>query len=126
MCIAVGNVSFELCDMLMSSFGCSNFSPASSFPRFAMTSFAFMLDCVPLPVCQTTSGKWLLSSPEITSSHAFAMISSLRASILSGFMRLFAIAAAFLRMPNACVISRGMTSVPIRKFSWLRSVCAPQ
>lgn len=25
--------------------------------RLAMTSFAFMFDCVPLPVCQMTSGK---------------------------------------------------------------------
>jgi hypothetical protein len=32
--------------------------PASSFARLAMTSLAFMFDCVPLPVCQTTSGKW--------------------------------------------------------------------
>ena len=36
-------------------------------------------------------------------------------------------AAAFLRIPNACVISRGIVSIPtpISKFSWLRSVCAP-
>jgi hypothetical protein len=36
----------------------------------AMTSFAFMFDCVPDPVCQTTSGKWSLSFPWITSSAA--------------------------------------------------------
>ena len=32
-----------------------------------MTSFAFMFDCVPDPVCQTTSGKCSSSLPSITS-----------------------------------------------------------
>ena len=67
MCIAVGNVSFDDWDILMSSFGCSSFLPASSLPRLAMTSLAFMLDCVPEPVCQTTSGKWSFSLPDATS-----------------------------------------------------------
>ena len=31
-----------------------------------MTSFAFMLDCVPDPVCQMTSGNWLSRSPRAT------------------------------------------------------------
>ena len=31
--------------------------PEAYMARFAMTSFAFMLVCVPLPVCQTTNGK---------------------------------------------------------------------
>ena len=44
MCIAVGKVSFDDWLMLMSSFGWSSFFPAISFARFAMTSFAFMLD----------------------------------------------------------------------------------
>ena len=57
MCIAVGNVSLEDWLILMSSLGCSSFLPAISLPRFAITSFAFMLDCVPDPVCQTTRGK---------------------------------------------------------------------
>ena len=57
MCIAVGKVSLEDWLMLMSSLGCSSFLPAISLPRLAMTSLAFMLDCVPEPVCQTTSGK---------------------------------------------------------------------
>jgi hypothetical protein len=37
---------------------------------FAITSFAFMLDCVPDPVCHTTKGKWSFNFPEITSSAA--------------------------------------------------------
>jgi len=33
---------------------------------FAMTSFAFMLVCVALPVCQTMSGKWAACLPSAT------------------------------------------------------------
>ncbi len=58
MCIAVGNVSFDDCDMFTSSLGWTGFllprsPPASSMARFEMTSLTFMLVCVPLPVCQT-------------------------------------------------------------------------
>ena len=62
MCMAVGNVSFEDCDMFTSSLGWMGVldpmsPPASSMPRLAMTSLAFMLDWVPDPVCHTNSGK---------------------------------------------------------------------
>ena len=58
MCIAVGNVSLDDWLMLTSSFGWIGFldpssPPASSMARFEMTSFAFMFDWVPEPVCQT-------------------------------------------------------------------------
>ena len=56
-CIAVGKVSLEDWDIFTSSFGCNSFFPANSLPRLAITSLAFMLDCVPEPVCQTTRGK---------------------------------------------------------------------
>ena len=68
MCIAVGNVSFDDCaavdvvvrmDRLLAPIS----PPASSIARFEMTSLAFMFDCVPLPVCQTNSGKWSSSLP---------------------------------------------------------------
>ncbi len=60
--MTVGNTSFDDCERFTSSFGCTGFlepitPPASSIARFEMTSLAFMFDCVPLPVCQTTSGK---------------------------------------------------------------------
>lgn len=38
--------------------------------RLEMTSLAFMLDWVPEPVCQTTSGKWSTSLSEATSDAA--------------------------------------------------------
>ena len=61
MCMAVGNVSFDDCDMFTWSFGCTGVfeprtPPASSIALLEMTSFAFMLVWVPLPVCQTRNG----------------------------------------------------------------------
>ena len=58
MCIAVGKLSFEDCPMLTSSFGCTGAlppiaPPSSWMARFASTSFRFMFDWVPEPVCQT-------------------------------------------------------------------------
>ena len=128
MCIAVGKVSLDDWDMLMSSFGCRSFLPAISLPRLAMTSLLFMLDCVPEPVCQTTSGKLSSSLPEMTSSAACSMAESFSAVIFSGRRARLARAAAFFRMPNAWTISAGIVSMPtpIGKLLWLRSVCAPQ
>ena len=62
-CIAVGKVSFELWPILQWSLGWTgDFDPISppriSMARFETTSLAFMFDCVPEPVCQTTNGKW--------------------------------------------------------------------
>ena len=78
MCMAVGNVSFDDCDMFTSSFGWIGFllpiaPPAISMARLPITSLTFMLVCVPLPVCQMRRGKWSLSLPEMTSSAAWAM-----------------------------------------------------
>ena len=72
MCIAVGNVSFEDCEQLTSSFGWTGSfeprtPPASSIARFAITSFTFMLVWVPLPVCHTRSGNSSSSRPSATS-----------------------------------------------------------
>ncbi len=126
--MAVGKVSFEDWLILISSLGCSSFLPAISLPRLAMTSLAFMLDWVPEPVCHTTSGKCSLREPLMTSSQAWEMAASFSSVIFSGFREWLAMAAAFFSTPKAWVISRGMVSMPtpIRKFSWERSVCAPQ
>jgi peptide methionine sulfoxide reductase MsrB len=60
-CMAVGNVSFDDCDMFTSSLGWIGFfdpisPPAISIARLEITSFTFILVCVPLPVCQMRSG----------------------------------------------------------------------
>ena len=58
MCIAVGKVSLLDCPMLTWSFGCTgccepSVPPTSWMQRLEMTSFTFMLDWVPEPVCHT-------------------------------------------------------------------------
>lgn len=70
--LTVGNVSFELCPLLTWSLGCTtdlspSFPPRISIALFAMTSFAFILLWVPLPVCHTTKGKWSCNFPSETS-----------------------------------------------------------
>ncbi len=103
-CITVGNTSFDDCDRFTSSFGWMGFfepmvPPASSIARLAMTSLAFMFDCVPLPVCHTTSGKCASSLPSMTSSAARTMSPVFCASSLprSWLVR----ADAFFTMPKA-------------------------
>ncbi len=61
MYIAAGKESFDDCDMLTWSFGCTGALLPSGVPaswqlRFEITSFTFMLNWVPLPVIQTCSG----------------------------------------------------------------------
>ena len=128
-CIAVGITSFDDCDRFTWSFGwigslLPSTPPARAMARFAMTSLAFMLVCVPLPVCQTTSGKWSSSAPRITSSAARSMSSQRRAS--STPRARFVRAAAFFTTPSACTKLGAKRSPPMRKFSSKRCVCAPQ
>ena len=128
-CIAVGKVSFDDCPMLQWSFGCTGFfdpmtPPSISMARFEMTSFAFMFDCVPEPVCQTTSGKLSSNLPSITSCAAAAMVSA-RSGAMSP-CALFTSAQAFLMTPSARMIAAGCFSQPIGKFMIERWVCAPQ
>eukprot|EP00959_Pyramimonas_sp_CCMP1952_P341187 7147472-Pyramimonas_sp.AAC.1 len=70
--MAVGKVSLLDWDMFTWSFGWIGFFDPRGIPKLslallAMTSFRFMLVCVPEPVCHTTSGKCSLSFPSITS-----------------------------------------------------------
>ena len=99
MLIAVGNASFDDCERFTSSFGWIGFfdpiaPPAISIARFEMTSFTFMFVCVPLPVCQTTSGKWSSSFPSMTSWAAFTIRSRLSGG--KSFRSVFTCAAACL------------------------------
>ena len=127
-CMAVGKVSLDDWDILISSLGCSSFFPASSLPRFAITSLLFILDCVPEPVCQTTRGKCAFSLPSITSSQAQQMASNFSSVIFSRFSLWFATAAAFFKTPKAWIISDGIVSIPtpMGKFRQERWVCAAQ
>ena len=127
----VGKVSFELWLLFTSSFGWINRSPSPSvFPartcaRFAITSFVFILLCVPEPVCQTTNGNWSLCLPSRISSHT-APIRSRFSSVKTPASQ-FAYAAAFFKNAKPSMISRGIVPAgPILKLLRERSVCAPQ
>ena len=127
--MAVGKVSLEDCERLTSSLGwmgvlLPSTPPASSMARLETTSLTFMFDCVPEPVCQTTSGKWSSSSPAMIWSQAATIRSRLPSS--STPSSALARAAAFLRIPKARTTSSGMRSPPMRKLLRERSVCAPQ
>jgi hypothetical protein len=54
--------------------GCGKTTPApmESDATLAMTSFTFMLLCVPEPVCQTDKGNWASNSPAATRAAAAA------------------------------------------------------
>ena len=127
--MAVGKTSLEDCERFTSSLGCTGFlepsmPPMSSMARLAITSLAFMLVWVPLPVCQTTRGKWSSSLPSITSSAARMIASALSAGRRPSSR--FTMAQAFLTKPSARMNSRGNRSPPILKCSSERWVCAPQ
>ena len=92
--------------------------------RFEITSLAFMLVWVPLPVCQMRSGKWSSSAPLATSAAACS-ISAARASSNLPRSRLTE-ADAPLRIPNARMSGLGMVSVPMSKWCSERCVWAPQ
>ena len=81
--------------------------------RFEITSFVFMLVCVPLPVCQMRSGKWSSRAP-LATSPAACSISAARVSSSLPRSRLTEADAPF-RMPNALIRGLGMVSVLMSK-----------
>lgn len=119
-CMAVGKQSLLDWLLLTWSLGWTGFLLPISPPRiwiarFEITSFVFMLDWVPLPVCHTTRGKCSLSFPCYTSSAAWIIE---LASELSKPYSKFAFAAHFFRIPKARMICSGILSVgwPMSKF----------
>ncbi len=131
MCITAGKVSLLDCPRLTSSLGWMGSPaprpvPASSPARLAITSFAFMLLCVPLPVWKTTSGNSASRAPSMTSVAARSMSSAL--SFGSRPSSSLARAAASLSTPSAQITRRPQRkfSVPMGKCSSERCVCAPQ
>ncbi len=129
MCMAVGNVSLEDCDMLTWSFGCTGVldpisPPASSMARLEMTSLAFMLVCVPLPVCHTRSGNCSSSVPSVTWRAACTMRSARPGSSLPSSA--LARADASFKMPKARTTERGIRSWPMEKWMSDLAVWAPQ
>ena len=101
--------------------------PSSSIARLLSTSFTFMLLCVPLPVCHTTSGNCSSNLPAITSSAAVWMAAAIAGARPK---RWLTDAAAFLSTANARISGSGMRSPapppPILKLSRERCVWQPQ
>ena len=129
MCMAVGKVSFDDWDMLTSSLGWIGTldpmtPPAISMARLEITSLAFMLLWVPLPVCQTLNGNWSSSFPSATS-RAAAMIS---VALSGGILPRSALtwADASFKTPMARMSGSGIRSSPIGKWCSDRAVWAPQ
>ncbi len=117
----VGNVSFDDCDALTWSFGCTS-RPRLLVARVAITSFAFMFDDVPDPVWNTSTGKCSSCAPPATSSAASAM--AFATSDGSTPSRSFTRAAAPLSRPRARICDRSSPRPEIGKFSTARWVCA--
>ena len=130
MLIAVGKVSFDDWDLFTSSFGWIFFDlsvklpPIFTWHLFAITSLTFIFDCVPDPVCQTDRGKWSISLPSNISPQTEVIIFIF--SLLKTPSSWFVSAAAILRTAKASIISQGIFSKPISKFSKDLWVCAPQ
>ncbi len=129
MCMAVGKVSLDDCDMLTSSLGWTGSfdpitPPASSMARLEITSLAFMLVWVPLPVCHTLRGNWSSSSPSDTSRAAVTMSADFSAAILPRSALTWA--EASFRIPMARISGVGIRSSPIGKWWRERAVWAPQ
>ena len=97
----------------------------AAIARFAITSLAFMLVCVPEPVWNTTSGNSSSSLPSITSCAALTMRSTF--AVGSCPSSPLASAAHFFRMPSARITGRPQRkrSTPIGKLRCDRCVCAP-
>ena len=128
MCITLGKLSFEDCPRFTWSFGCTGWrdpsgEPSSWLARLDSTSLAFMLVCVPLPVCQIGSGKSASRLPAITSSAAVMMACASAAGSRPSVQ--LARAAAHFCKPTARITPGENRSVPMRNSSRARSVCGP-
>ena len=125
MWIAEGNTSFDDCDALTWSLGCTG-EPSRSVASAASTSFAFMFDDVPEPVWYTSIGKCASHWPSATSSALAAMASPIAlVTFGTSLSLLFTRAASPFTSASARMSRRSIGSPEIGKFSTARWVCAP-
>ena len=114
--------SLLLWPRLTSSLGCTA-RPRISAARWAITSLAFMLLLVPLPVWNTSIGNSASQRPSATS-RAACSIARARAGSISPSAALTRAAAALIR-PRAWMKTAGIGSPEIGKFSTARWVWGP-
>src|SRR3954453_405318 len=119
--IALGNTSFDDCDALTWSLGCTS-RPTARDARVAVTSFAFMLLDVPDPVWKTSIGNCASCSPCATSAAAARIACAI--SLSSTPSSPLATAAALLIAPRAATSCRSMGMPESGKFSTARWVWA--
>ena len=122
-CIAVGNVSFVLWPRFTSSLGWSGLDSSNCLARWAITSFTFMLVCVPEPVWNTVNGNSSSHLPSTISSTTWAM-SFAFSSVTAPHFALVK-AHAFLTSASALICSIGMRWSPILKLLNERCVWGP-
>jgi len=116
-----GKTSFDDWDAFTWSLGWTA-RPSRSDASVAMTSLAFMLDDVPEPVWNTSTGKCSSHFPSATSAAASWIASAMSAS--STFSSAFTFAAAPLIRASASMWARSMRCPDTGKFSTARCVCA--
>ena len=121
MWIEEGNTSLDDWEAFTWSFGCTAL-PRRSLARVAMTSLVFMLDEVPDPVWNTSTGKCASHVPSATSPAAswIAPAMSLSRTPSSALT----LAAAPLMRASASMCARSMRCPETGKFSTARWVCA--
>ena len=121
-CVAVGNVSLDDCDMFTSSFGWT--VTPSAAQSDAMTSLVFMLELVPDPVWNTSTGKCWSTSPSAIRPAAATIAFTFSRS--SSPRRPLTVAQADLSSPSARICARSSPRPETGKFSTARWVCARQ
>src|SRR5690606_12160939 len=117
----VGKTSFDDCDALTWSFGCTS-RPSFCVASDDSTSFMFMFDDVPEPVWYVSTGNWSSYSPVTTWSAAHAIASAMSPSSVPS--SLLASAAAFLMRASAAMWRDSSPLPEIGKFSTARCVWA--
>src|SRR5690606_11845060 len=96
--------------------------PSRSCASVATTSLAFMLDEVPDPVWNTSSGDWSSHLPSATSRAASAIAAA--RSLSSTPSSAFTVAEAALTWPSAAMCAASSVRPEIGKFSTAPCVCA--
>ncbi len=123
--IAAGTVSFDDCEALTWSFGCTGW-PSTSEARLASTSLTFMFVDVPDPVWNTSTGNWSSSSPVSTRRAAAAMAPAVASSTPGTPSPAFTRAAWRLMAARAWATRTSSGRPAIGKLAMASSVCVPQ
>jgi hypothetical protein len=121
-CTDVGKTSFDDCDALTWSLGCTG-EPSAVVASEASTSLMFMFEEVPLPVWYVSTGNWSWWSPAMSWSAAPTIASAIAWSMMPS--EPLTTAAARLMRARATICAGSRPDPEIGKFSTARWVWAP-